>query len=261
MRTGWVVSLPYFLALGFLAGVVGFRMGWRTKNRLALPIVQGGLGWGAVVLAWSFVGPGGAAGTVGAWAVGATLVSVYVFSGRPQETDERVVRAKEYRASMLEWLSTGKGPESAPVATARSHLRELAIYLLAAIATANVLSVVLGAVLLNYMNAYVATLLRAARRPGTVLLLGWNVWSLIRVAAYVALGAAAAGPLMRLAGSPAERSSLERLAIAGGIGVVSDLALKLALSRPAGRVLARAVDLDAARDNRPAPTELTLDLS
>jgi hypothetical protein len=255
------MSPPYFLGLGFLAGVVGFRMGWRTKSRLALPLVQGGLGWGVFFLAWSFVGPIGAAGTVGAWAVGATLVSVYVFSGRPKETDERVLRAQEYRASMLEWLATGKGPESAPVATGRAHLRELAIYLVAAIATANAASIVLGAVLLNYMNAYVAALLRAARRPGLVLLLGWNVWSVVRVAAYVALGAAAASPLLRLAGSPGDRRSIERLAITGAVGVVADLALKLALSRVAGRALGRAVDLEAARENRVLRAELTLDLS
>jgi hypothetical protein len=261
MSIGWVVSPWYFLTLGFLAGVVGFRMGWRTRSRAALPIVQGVLGWGAFVLAWSFVGPGWAAATVGSWALGGTVVSVYVFSGRPREADERVLRAPEYRASMLEWLATGRGPEAAPMATARAHLRELALYLLAAIATANLASVVLGAVLLNYMNAYVAALLRAARRPGAVLLLGWNVWSIVRVAAYVALGAAAAGPLLSLAGSPAERSSLERLAIVGGIGVVLDLVLKLALSRPAGRALADAVDLEAARENRSRRAELTLDLS
>ena len=261
MPTGWVVSLPYFLTLGFLAGAVGFRMGWRTKRRVGLPVVQGVLGWGAFVLAWSFVGPAGAAGAVGAWAVGSTLVSVYVFFGRPKETDERVLRASQYRSAMLDWLATGRGPESAPVATGRAHLRELAIYLLAAIATANAASIVLGAVLLNYMNAYVAALLRAARRPGMVFLLGWNVWSVVRVAAYVALGAAAASPLLRLAGSPGDRRSIERLAIGGVVGVVTDLVLKLALSRPAGRALAGAVDLDAARDNRPSRAELTLDLS
>jgi len=261
MRGGWVASPWYFLSLGFLAGVVGFRMGFRTGNRVALPVLQGVLGWGVFVMAWSFLSPGWAAATVGAWAFGTMLISVYVFHGRPEETDARVVRAREYRASMLAWLSSGRGPETTPIATARAHLRELALYLLAAAATANLASIVLGALLLNYMNAYVATLLRAARRPGTVLLLGWNLWSVVRVAAYVVLGAAAASPLLVWMGWARDADAVKRLAIAGVAGVVLDLALKLALSRPAGRALAAAVDLDAARDNRAVRAELTLDLS
>ena len=261
MRAAWVATPPYFLALGFLAGVVGFRMGWRSKSRVALPVLQGVLGWGAFVLAWSFVGPSWAAASAGSWALGTTIISVYVFWGRPDETDARVVRAPEYRARMLEWLSTGRGPESAPARTAVTHLRELIWYLAAAVATANLASLVLGAVLLNYMNAYVATLLRAARRTGSVLLLGWNVWSVVRVAAYVVLGAAGATPVLSLAGLPVDADAATRLAAAGAAGVVADFLLKVSLSRPAGRRLASAVDLEAARENRSSDVALRLDLS
>jgi hypothetical protein len=253
MPAGWPTSPTYFLVFSFLCGVVGFRMGWRTKSRIGLPIVQGLLGWGAFLIAWSFVGPGWAAASVGAWALGTTLVSLYVFTGRPKETDERVVRAREYRQSMLEWLRNGR--------IAIFNVREPIWYVAAAMATANLASIVLGAVLLNYMNAYVATLLRAARRPGTVLLLGWNVWSLVRVGAYVALGAAAASPVLRLLGFRGDRAAVKQLAIAGAIGVALDVALKLALSRVAGRALAGAVDLTAAAENRAPAEELTLDLS
>lgn len=261
MPAAWVATPPYFLALGFLAGVVGFRVGWRSNSRAALPVLQGVLGWGAFALAWGFVGPAWAAASAGSWALGTTIVSIYVFCGRPGETDARVARAREYRAQMIEWLSTGRGPESAPVRTAVSHLRELIWYLAAAVATANLASLVLGAVLLNYMNAYVATLLRAARRTGDVLLLAWNVWSIVRVASYVALGAAAATPVLSLAGLPVSGDVSKRLAAAGGAGVLVDLVLKLALSRPAGRRLASAVDLEAARENRPSEVALRLDLS
>jgi hypothetical protein len=261
MPNAWLVSPPYFLALGLLTGVVGFRMGWRTRSRVALPVVQGMLGWGAFALAWSFLGPAWSAAVAGAWALGTTVVSIYVFWGRPGETDERVARAREYRAQMLEWLTTGRGPEVAPFRMAVGHLRELIWYLAAAVATANLASLVLGAALLNYMNAYVATLVRAARRPGTVLLLAWNVWSIVRVAAYIGLGAASARPLLTLAGLPGDAGAAWRLAAAGLAGVVIDLALKLALSRPAGRRLARAVDLDAARENRSSELALRLDLS
>jgi hypothetical protein len=261
MPGSWVLTPPYFLTFAFLCGIVGFRMGWRTKSRVALPLLQGALGWIAFLIAWSFLGAVWAAACVGAWAVGTTLASVYVFLGRPRETDERVIRAKVYRATMLDWIATGRGPEARPAATGLQHLRELIWYVAAAVVSANFLSIVMGAVLLNHMNAYVATLLRAAKRTGRVLLLGWNVWSIVRVAAYVATGAAAGAPVLRWMGHRVEAGAIRALAIAGAAGCVADLLLKLLLSRACGRALAGAIDLEAAKANRSSevPLELHLD--
>lgn len=252
MPARWTLMPPYFLAFAFLCGVVGFRMGWRIKRRLALPLVQGTLGWIVFLITWSFVGANWAAAAAGAWAAGTSLASIYVFIGSPVEADDRVLRAKEYRASMLDWLDTGRGPESRPFATVSQHLRELIWYVAAAILTGNFASLVMGAVLLNYMNAYVATLLRAATHTLSVALLAWNVWSVVRVAAYLAIGAAAAGPVFRILGQPVATRPLRVLAIWGAAGVVVDLVLKFALSRPCGRALAASVDREAARANRSA---------
>jgi len=260
MQASWALTPPYFLVFAFLCGVVGFRVGWRTGNRVALPLAQGVLGWVAFLLAWTIVGAGWAAASVGAWALGTTLASVYVFLGHPDETDDRVIRAAPYRASMLAWLETGSGPETRPIATTTAHLREAIWYTAAAVATANLASITMGAILLNEMNAYVATLLRAAKRTGRVLLFAWNVWSVVRVAAYVLIGATAASPLLRLVGWRADAATTRNLALAGAAGVVVDLVLKLALSKPFGRLLASAIDLPAARDNRSSEIPLALHL-
>ena len=261
MLASWVLTPPYFLIFAFLCGVAGFRVGWRIGNRVALPLVQSALGWVAFLLAWDVVGPAWAAASVGAWVLGTTVSSVYVFLGHPRETDERVIRAAPYRASMLAWLETGSGPEKRPAATASSHLREAIWYTAAAIATANFASLAMGAVLLNEMNAYVATLLRAAKRTGFVLLLAWNVWSVVRVSAYVLIGAAAAAPLLRLSGWRVDAATVRALALAGAIGVVVDLVLKLALSRSCARALAAAIDLPAAKANGYSEAPLALHLN
>jgi len=260
MPASWARTPAYFLAFAFLCGMVGFRVGWRVGNRIALPIAQAALGWVAFLLAWSIVGTGWAAVSVLFWALGTTLASIYVFLGHPKETDERVVRAASYRASMLEWLQTGDGPESRLRETAQQHLREAIWYTAAAVATANLGSIAMGAVLLNYMNAYVATLLRAATRTPRVLLLAWNIWSLVRVASYVLIGAAAAAPMLRLWGWNSDTRATFALGVSGAAGVVLDLALKLTLSRPCGRLLAGAVNLDAALANRSSDEPLTLHL-
>lgn len=260
MPASWALTPPYFLIFAFLCGVAGFRTGWRIGNRVALPLAQGALGWVAFLLAFAIVGPAWAAASVGSWVLGTTVASVYVFVGHPRETDERVIRAAPYRASMLDGLETGNGPETRVLQTATGHLREAIWYTAAAIATANFASIAMGAVLLNEMNAYVATLLRAAKRTRTVLLLAWNPWSLVRVGAYVLIGAAAAAPALRLSGWPVDAPVSQSLAIAGAIGVVADLVLKLALSRPCGRRLASAVDLAAAKANRSSDVPLALHL-
>jgi hypothetical protein len=161
---------------------------------------------------------------------------------------------------MLAWLETGSGPEKRSAAMAIGQLREAIWYTAAAIATANLGSIAMGAVLLNEMNAYVATLLRAATRTGRVLLLAWNVWSVVRVAAYVLIGAAAAAPLLRLSGWRVDAPSVRSLAVAGAFGVVLDVVLKLTLSRRCGRALAGAIDLEAAKANRSSKAPLTLHL-
>lgn len=241
----------YFLLLGAVCGVVGFRLGWRIGHRWALPLAQGLAGWTAFAYAWRWGTPGVAAATVGAWALATTLVSLYFFVPHPEAVDRAVLRARAYRATMLTWLRTGAGPEAAPGATLRAHLHETIVYLACAVLTANLASIVLGAVLLNFMNAYVATLLRAARKTAVVALLAWNVWSLVRVGGYIALGAAAAAPAAAWLGLPAT-APVAGLAWGAGAALGADLALKLALSRPAGRRLAAAVDLDAAEANRRA---------
>ncbi len=238
--------LYYFLGLGLVCGMAGFRVGWRLRLPAALPLAQGAFGYVPFVLAWNAGGPVWAAAAEGAWAAGASVMGIVTFVLDPKAVDARVFRAAPYRAAMLEWLRTGKGPETRPGATALAHARELLVYAAAALVSANALSLVMGAILLAYMNAYVAALIRAARRPAVVALLGWNVWSLVRVAAYVALGTAAAAPLLAALGRPAPDRTVLPLAAAGLAGVVLDGVLKIALSRPCGRALGASVDLDAA---------------
>jgi hypothetical protein len=193
------------------------------------------------------------------WSVGTSLPAIAAFRRDPAGADARVLRAAAYRAEMLEWLRTGAGPEERPRRTALAHARELLAYVVAALATANALAIALGAVLLNYMNAYVARLLGAARRPWTVRLLAWNVWSVVRVAGYVALGAACAGPVMGWSGRPGDPQEIRALALGGAVAVVADLVLKLFLSPLVGPRLRTAVDLEraAAEPAPPSPAGLT----
>lgn len=243
--SGSIVQHPLWaMVLGVVCGVVGFRVGWRSGHRIGLPLVQAVLGGIAFLSAWSTDGPARAAIAVAGWAIGTTAVSVPTFARHPEEADRRVLRAAPYREEMRAWLATGRGPEARPVAMVVRHAVELAVYVVCAVLTMNLLAIAMGAVLLNYMNAWVASLLGAATRPWPVLLLAWHPWSVVRVAAYVAIGVAAAWPLARATAWPVPWEAARPLAIGGAVGVVLDLVLKLALSPPVGRVLQGAVDLE-----------------
>jgi hypothetical protein len=235
----------YFIVLGLLCGVVGFRMGWRGRNRWFLPVTQALMGFLAFAASWRTTGPLYAAATVVGWAAGTTLVAIHTFRREGTDVDAIVLRAATYRATMRAWLQSGGG--FPPGATLLAHARELALYLLLAAASANLLGLLMGAVLLNSMNAWVATVLGAARQPGTAAIYAWPVWSVVRVLAFILLGAAAAAPLAALAGHPGDPAQLRVLWIAGGAGIVLDLVLKLTLAPACGRKLAAATEFGGDR--------------
>ena len=236
----------YYLLLGGLAGIVGFRLGWRTRRPLLLPAVQGALGWVAFAASWRARGIVAATVAVGGWALGSTLASLVTFKQAGSRLDRRVLRARAYREEMVEWLRGGGALGGGARRMAAAQLCELGLHLAAALATANLLALVTGAALLNMMNAWVARLFEAAeeRSRATAAALGWNVWSVVRVVAYVLLGSAATAPLAALADYPADPALVRWLFAAGLGGVLADVVLKIALSGAAGRRLAAAVDLD-----------------
>lgn len=237
----------YFLVLGALCGLVGFRVGWRLDSPWLLPLAQGILGFVGFLAAWRGAGPLQAVIVVAGWALGSTVVSLVAFGRERDAVDRRVWRARAYRESMLDWLRSGRGPESRPLATLRAHVVELGAYVFAAALTANLGALVLGAALLNYMNAWVAELVARARPGGalTVCLLAWNPWSVVRVAAYVLLGAVCAAPALALLGWDAPPRALRVLLAAAIAGIALDYALKLVLSPWSARRLAAATDLAA----------------
>lgn len=227
--------------LGALAGVAGTRIGWRLSNRHALPVVQAALGAVAFVASWLVHGATGGALAVGAWALGATIAAVVAFASAPEAIATRVLFAPAYIATMREWVERGGPIERSSVALLRKHVRELAAYLAVALATGNLLAIAMGAVLLNFMNAWFVELLRVADDRRVVVLLGWPCWSIARVLGYVALGAASAAPWAGALGRPADPADIRRLVAAGIALILADVALKVALAPWYARRLGRAV--------------------
>ena len=169
----------YFLFLGLICGLFGSRMGWRLGQRHLFALIQGLLGFLAFAGAWRVTGPGAAALALGGWAVGVTTFDLFAFRGRQETVDRLVLKA---------WA---QGPASRPLRAVVAHLRRVVVFVFLASLTANLASIVFGALMLNAMNAWVAGLWGRAGDQQVVRLLGLSAY-LLRVVAYILLGTAAA---------------------------------------------------------------------
>lgn len=177
-----------------------------------------------------------------AWAVILAVTMGTLALHSPETGAASVLHGEAYRDEMIRWIRTGVGTESMPSRFLPQHLLHAAAFAALSLATGSLLSLVLGAVLMNYMSFYVGSLLSLARRPGIVLLCGWPPWSILRVTAFVILGVVLAGPLLRrVAGIPFRWADRRGWILAAAAGLVLDAALKAMLAPSWGRILRSAL--------------------
>ncbi len=130
--------------------------------------------------------------TVLAWALILTVLMVLATLTYGERVGAIVIKGPEYKEEMFHWMRTGKGPEGDPKLFLAPKVRELLVFSLASFATAGFAGLLMGAILLNYMNYYVGMLLLHAV-PGAellVALLSWPIYAILRVPGYVCLGVA-----------------------------------------------------------------------
>src|SRR5262249_1464996 len=131
----------------------------------------------------------------------------------------------------------GVGREGSPRLFLPQHALHLAAFVLLSLATGSALSIAMGAVLMNYMAFYVASLGRAGTPAWAVLLLGWQPWALCRVAAFTIPGGVLAQPMVRRTAPQASPPSWRPWIVLAGLLLVGDVILKTSLAPSWGRWL------------------------
>ena len=181
----------------------------------------------------------GAVVAVLAWGATLAICGTLAFALWPADPGETVVNGPRYRDEMFHWVRTGEGAEGSPGLFLPQHLLHLAAFVVLSLSTASAVSMLVGAVLMNYMSFYVASLARAGAPIWAVVLLGWPPWALCRVAAFCVLGAVLSEPLLsRLVSYPyAGLGTARRLVVAAGAGLLADCFLKASLAPLWGRWL------------------------
>jgi hypothetical protein len=157
------------------------------------------------------------------WAVSLSAALIAHTARDPESAGAGILLGPPYRDEMFGYVATGAGRESDPARFVPQHLLHAAIFSVVSLASGGLLGLVMGAVLVGYMSYYVGSL-ASGPHPLTAGLLGWPPWAIVRVVAFVMLGAVLARPLLvRLRGRP------ERLLAEGADRRLLGVALALLL--------------------------------
>ena len=161
----------------------------------------------------------------------------------PEAGATSIIHGPAYRDEMIDWVRTGVGKEGTPSQFLPEHLIHLSLFVTLSLVSGSLLSLVLGAILMNYMSFYVGSLTALSAQGVLPFLLGWPPWAMIRVASYVILGVILAGPVLgRWGGVPFRWGDQKQwVAVACG-GLVLDVLLKTILAGMWGEILRSALN-------------------
>lgn len=172
-----------------------------------------------------------------AWAGLLAVIATTCFALWPAPVDGLVLNGPAYRDEMFRFIRTGEGREGSPSLFLPQHVLHLAGFVALCLATASALGILFGAVLMNFMAFYVASLARAGVPGWAVVALGWQPWAICRVAAFCILGAVLAEPLLARVAPGRPSSGVRPYLVAAALGILCDWVLKAALAPTWGSLL------------------------
>ncbi|MGQ9617373.1 MAG: hypothetical protein ACUVUG_00245 [Candidatus Aminicenantia bacterium] len=132
------------------------------------------------------------------WAFSMIILGTLSFSLFPEKCEKIVINGIEYREEMFEWIKTGTGRESDPSQFIPQHLIHISIFIFLSILSASFLSILMGAIMVNYMNFYVSQLILLSENKLIPIIFGWHFWSIIRVISFVILGVFLSEPIISI---------------------------------------------------------------
>ena len=165
-----------------------------------------------------------------AWAGALTVATVSATARSPQGAFQTIWHAGEFRDDMVRWIGTGRGQEGNIALFLPRVLVEYALVWILSAASLGLAALLLGSLLLGYMNAYVGWVVAnsdPAMQPLTSALVAWPPWSVARVLSFILAGTAGAlwGAARFYRGTKAPRL-VARLALFSFLLLLVDIGLK-----------------------------------
>ncbi len=210
-----------------------YLVGWLLGVPLVVPILNAAVPWWLMARALRAGQTRRAVAIMLVWAMtlGAVATTMAAFGwSRTRQGGDLFLQAA-YRDQMIEWVRTGAGPESEPATFVPRHLGYAAGFSVASAATGGVLSMPMGAVLMNQMGEYVGAMASRSAHPLTSAILGWHPWAIVRVTGFVMIGVVLSGVVLsRVLRFPFSLRAERRWLQAGVALLVLDILLKWALA-------------------------------
>ena len=164
------------------------------------------------------------------WALALSISTVAAAAIMPDAAAAGIWRAGNFRDEMLLWIATGRGTEGSVALFLPRVLVEYALVLALSALSAGAAALVLGGLLLGYMNAYVGWVAAHAdpvAGPLTAALVAWPPWSVARVVSFIFAGTAGAlWGFPRILRRGAGRAPVARLLAASVAFLFADIGLK-----------------------------------
>ena len=224
-----------------LATLLSYPIGLGLRQPWLLPVLNALPAYVVLVHRLRKGERGGAVRAMLWWAAAVAIVGTVAFVWWPEPIGGVVLNGPEYKNEMFRWIRTGRGAEGNIRLFLPDHLVKLGAFIVVGLGTGSAGALLMGAAMMNYMSYYVAALAKAGVPPWAVTLLGWQPWTVSRVAAFVTLGVILAEPLATLV-FPTARERLKastRAAyiVAAMTGILVDWFLKFTLAPTWGKWL------------------------
>jgi len=223
-----------------VATAASYVAGWLIGSSALMPYLNTTAAWWVMAYELSKGRTGRAIAVMLIWAatlaVASTAMAAMGWATRADGQD--LFMRGHYRREMLSWVRTGLGPESTPRVFVPSHVKYAAAFSGLSLASGGVLSMPMGAVLMNSMGDYVGSLARTGSRPWALAILGWHPWAVIRIVGFVIIGVVLSGAVLgRILRFRFSVWSERRWLLIGAALLVLDIALKWTLAPWWGRML------------------------
>lgn len=225
-----------------IATAISIASGVYSESKILLPVLNIAVAYPVMFTLLRLEKRKRAIGTMLFWAVCMAVLMVFTCVHYPAQAEAAIFHGKAYAAEMLKWVRTGDAAENEPLRFVPQHLLHFFAFVSLSLLTGSLLSLLMGAVLMNYMCFYVGTLINTAQDPLTAALMGWQPYAIIRVCSYVILGVILGEPMIcRVLKKDYEyEPGLRPYYWAALTGVVLDILIKLAIAPWWGMML-RAV--------------------
>jgi hypothetical protein len=225
----WPIVLPALLAPVAVFAAFALAGASTALGRIALPVFATLAVYPVFAKHVSAGRKGTAVAAALLWAASFSISLITHTARDPDAAGPVVLMGPPYRAEMFEFIATGSGRESDPGRFVPQHLLHTGVFAVVTLLTGGLAGLAMGAVLVGYMSYYVGAL-ASGPHPLEAGLLGWPPWAIVRVVAFVLLGAVLSRPLLlRLKGQRTrlwpDRSDRRTLSIALAL-LLFDIILK-----------------------------------